>query len=356
MQPEDDGVFQVARIAPYVKGGAQRWRVRAHFTVMNHGANKLQLVKMVLSYPGSTVKGSTRLLKDTNEKPEIDSRAVEPGKTTNFLIEDGLANPSGIGGNRSLFYPVAPKIRLKLYFIGYSNPVVYEAPQKAYVNTTPEGSYLYPGKQADLNTGEYWSHGTHLFTREQKFGYDLGVSRWNGKQWTELKSTAKKPFKNTDYLIYGKPVYTMAAGTIVNCAWSAPDNTPGVEGPKQNHFWILHGTGEIALYAHLQAGSVSKKYCPETVAENTFSLNIPIAAGVKLGNVGNSGSSDKPHLHVHVQRAVNGNKISSTGRPLLFRNSSNAGGADSVAIGSGPFSLNPLIGQMPGAPMNLIAP
>ncbi len=241
MQPEDDGVFQVARIAPYVKGGAQRWRVRAHFTVMNHGANKLQLVKLVLSYPGSTVKGST-------------------------------------------------------------------------------------------------------------------ACRWNGKQWTELKSTAKKPFKNTDYLIYGKPVYTMAAGTIVNCAWSAPDNTPGVEGPKQNHFWILHGTGEIALYAHLQAGSVSKKYCPETVAENTFSLNIPIAAGVKLGNVGNSGSSDKPHLHVHVQRAVNGNKISSTGRPLLFRNSSNAGGADSVAIGSGPFSLNPLIGQMPGAPMNLIAP
>ena len=58
---------------------------------------------------------------------------------------------------------------------------------------------------------------------------------------------------------------------------------------------------------------------------------------------------------MHVQRAVNGKKISSTGRPLLFRDSSNAGGA-SLAIGSAPFSLNPLIGQMPGAPTNLIAP
>ena len=254
--------------------------------------------------------------------------------------------------------PVAPKIRLKLYFAGYANPVVYQAPQKAYVNTTPGGQLPVPRQGRRISPTVEWagSHGTHQFTREQKFAYDLGVSRWNGKQWTELTSTATKPIKNTDFLIYGKPVYTMAAGTIVNCAWSAPDNTVGIEGPKQNHFWILHGTGEIALYAPSpRPDRLSKKYCPETVSENTFSLNIPIAAGVKIGNVGNSGSSDKPHLHVHVQRAVNGKKISSTGRPLLFRDSSNAG-ADAMAIGADPFSLNPLIGQMPGAPTNLIAP
>ena len=35
---------------------------------MNHGVKKLQLIKMVLSYPDSTVKGSTRLLKDTQRE------------------------------------------------------------------------------------------------------------------------------------------------------------------------------------------------------------------------------------------------------------------------------------------------
>lgn len=62
-----------------------------------------------------------------------------------------------------------------------------------------------------------------------------------------------------------------------------------------NHVIIAHGDGTFAVYAHLRRHSV-------TVAEGTH-----ISTGEKLGEVGNTGNSSVPHLHVHLMDRANPN-------------------------------------------------
>ncbi len=354
MHPIDNGVFQVARIAPSKQGGPQRWGVRAHFFVKNTGGATIELRKISLGYPGSPQAGGiVQLLNDTDDDPNVDSRDVLPGESNVFTIDDGVSN-------RNLVFPVPNQIRIRLSFDGFADPLDFQAPMGVYTNRVLGGSYLFPAKRSDLRFGQHWSVGIHAFHRAQKFGYDFGVSRYDRsqKKWVGLKRGTTGS-KNTDFLIYGKPVYAMAAGTIVKCAWSRPDNVPKQKLPGANHFVIDHGNGEFALYAHLQEGSVNPRLCPKTVAENTYGLSIPVAAGQFLGRAGNSGRSSGPHLHVHVELGANGRPFTgsaSTGRPLLFRDSHNRGGVSSSSLNARPFGFNALIGQMPVDRFNLIRP
>jgi len=276
-----------------------------------------------------------------------------------------MARSDGKGINRSLFFPLPATAQITLEFDDFSDRVTFKTGLQTYANKTPQGSYAFPGKKQDLLAGERWSGGIHAFGAQQEFGYDFGVSRWDSVQnrWTTLKlktdgsGNSEDGSENSDYLIWGKPVYTMAAGTIVRCTWSQPDNkTPGVkDGGQLNGFTIDHGNGEIAQYAHLQAGTVNESLCPKNVAENTYGQNIPVAAGQFLGKAGNSGNSDGPHLHMHVSRGEGG-KLG-YGVPLLFRGIGNVStSGDSTTIGPGPFSYNTVNGQMPAAPFNLIDP
>lgn len=362
MHPEDNGVFQVARIAPETKGGKERWRVRAHFFVKNTGTRTIKLSKLSIGYPGGAPPAWTKTVADTDDDPAVDSREIAPGKTGGpFTLEDGMAAKGGTFGKRSLFFPVPREIRMTLAFEGYDQRVVYRKPLAVWKSTAQPNGYLFPAKSADLKAGEAWTAGIHAMSRDQKFGYDFGVSRWDAtaKKWTGLKPGTDGT-KNTDYLIFGKPVYSMAAGTVVKCTWSKPDNPkPGVKLPGSNNLLIHHGNGEYALYAHLKAGSVNPAYCPKDVEEDTYGLNIPVPAGAKLGQAGNSGASDGPHLHVHLALGANGKAFSgekATGRPLYFRSTRAAGGFDNVSIGAGPFAFNVLAGQMPAMPFNVIKP
>jgi hypothetical protein len=129
----------------------------------------------------------------------------------------------------------------------------------------------------------------------------MGVVAWDPvkNEWSSLLP-GKAGDKNEHYRIWGKPVYAMADGVVVQSENTRPNNPkPGedlsppdpVEG---NHFYIQHGD-ELVLYAHFQQGSLNAALMPKGSA---------VEEGDFLGLAGNSGNSSGPHLHIHAIQAT----------------------------------------------------
>ena len=114
-------------------------------------------------------------------------------------------------------------------------------------------------------------------------GSDLVVTHWYG---------------------YGEPVYAPADGQVIKVVDGLPCGPIGnrdLANPGGNHVVIDIGNDRQVLLAHLVAGSVA-------VEEGAY-----VTSGALIGRVGNSGNSDAPHLHLHVQSA------SETMVPFRFR-------------------------------------
>jgi hypothetical protein len=125
----------------------------------------------------------------------------------------------------------------------------------------------------------------HADTPNQRFAYDFMVVE-NGKYFKGDGSN------NEDYLCFGKKVLAPGAGIVLEAENSIIDNTPPEENwdqPLGNHVVIDHGNGEYSLLAHLKQGTVA------VLAGDS------VVAGQLLGLCGNSGGSDLPHLHFHMQ-------------------------------------------------------
>jgi len=108
----------------------------------------------------------------------------------------------------------------------------------------------------------------------------------------------------TNWYGYGEPVYAPADGRIVKVVDGFPCRPIG-DGdsahPAGNHVVIDIGNDRQVFLAHLRAGSIA-------VEEGAY-----VTLGTLIGQVGNSGNSEAPHLHIHVQTA------SETTVPFRFR-------------------------------------
>ena len=108
----------------------------------------------------------------------------------------------------------------------------------------------------------------------------------------------------TNWYGYDEPVYAPADGQIVKVVDGFPCRPIGTGdrvNPAGNHVVIDIGNDRQVLLAHLVAGSVA-------VEEGEY-----VTSGALIGRVGNSGNSEAPHLHLHVQSA------SETMVPFRFR-------------------------------------
>lgn len=125
---------------------------------------------------------------------------------------------------------------------------------------------------------------------------------------------------NEDFYAWGIEVLAPAAGTVVYARDDIEDNSrPGhieldkfakADDPTNavggNNVILDHGNGEYSLLAHLQKGSVRVE------------RGDVVKRGQVLGQLGNSGNSDAPHLHYHLMA---GSRIfQSDGLPAKFVN------------------------------------
>ncbi|MBY8967072.1 M23 family metallopeptidase [Algiphilus sp. NNCM1] len=101
-----------------------------------------------------------------------------------------------------------------------------------------------------------------------------------------------QPEAASAYAIHGTPVLAPCAGTVI-----ATENTrPDMPVPKMDrermlgNFVLLQCRDFQVVLAHLQPGSLS------------VTPGVAVIPGDRLGLVGNSGNSSRPHLHVHAQR------------------------------------------------------
>ena len=139
-----------------------------------------------------------------------------------------------------------------------------------------------------MQGGDTLNVNQHMSVRAQWFGIDF--MKVAGQSQRELSGTT--PLTVKDYYSWGEAVLAPIDGKIVSTIDGLPDNPLGTKDPKNpagNHVVIATASGTYVFLAHLQKGSVRVK------------PGQKVAAGQELGRCGNSGNSDAPHIHMHLQ-------------------------------------------------------
>ncbi len=224
-----------------------------------------------------------------------------------------------------------------------------------------------PFKGDDLADNDfiYWHPATHA-GGIQKHGYDLVLQRFGKvtKQWSEFKGDGAK---NSDFYLYGTPVYAMQDGKVIAGWRNAPENpVPGTyheeitahSGDKSriygggNGLWVEHADGSRVEYAHFQPGTVPSSLCPHNdkllplidssdVTKAWPHIRVPpgqqatIKKGQFLGRVGNSGTSSHPHLHIHREQGGQAGETKSGGEAVPIHFSS---GLSAAMTSDGPHT------------------
>ena len=123
--------------------------------------------------------------------------------------------------------------------------------------------------------------------RGQSYGVDVvRIDRWG------RRATGFQPREPSAYRIFGDSVFAPCAGRVVAVLDSLHDQSvPEVDRVHMagNHVLLACGTVHVLL-GHLQYGSVRVRV-GSTVGIQTL-----------LGQVGNTGNTGEPHLHIHAQR------------------------------------------------------
>lgn len=307
--PSDGRTVFVEKVAGGSTGESPHWRLHLDVWVKNTSLLPVALSSVGIGYTGGSDPATiTRLL------PTI----IGPGRTVKIIVPEERHNP----------YPLPTSTTIQLIAPGFG-PWSFTRTLANYINPVVDG-YRWFGKAADLPDGAYWSTplgdrltSQHRTSPTQRFAFDVGVVRQNANGvWTQLEAGGTVG-NNEDYLGFGMPVYAMHDGEVMQCFRNVLENTGSGGG---NSFWIRHAnnSNEYVLYAHMKEGSISEKACPPD-KDGVVKPGIFVKAGDKLGEMGNTGDSDTPHVHVHAQVGHvdfdEGLKESQMdGRPLLFAN------------------------------------
>jgi murein DD-endopeptidase MepM/ murein hydrolase activator NlpD len=128
----------------------------------------------------------------------------------------------------------------------------------------------------------------HMGVPAQWFGLDF--AKVGGPSQREL--TRGIPAKVEDYFAWGESVEAPIGGEIVAVMDGLPDNHIGVKDPQHpagNYVVLKAAEGRYLFLAHFQRGSI------------TVAVGQRVEVGQRLGSCGNSGNSDFPHIHMHIQ-------------------------------------------------------
>lgn len=132
-------------------------------------------------------------------------------------------------------------------------------------------------------TSESMNH--HYAVEAQKYALDIvKVNGWG------VRAFGLMPKELEAYMIYGEVVYSPCTGEIISLENTMVDHTPpdtDRENVLGNHV-VIYCNGVSVLLAHLKKGSLKQV------------LGEIVESGQPLGNIGNSGNTSEPHLHIHA--------------------------------------------------------
>ncbi|MCM8558426.1 M23 family metallopeptidase [Sphingomicrobium sediminis] len=173
-----------------------------------------------------------------------------------------------------------------------------------------QGSYILPlAGNAIISNGVFNNNG-HGWIRS-RFAYDfLGLSDTYGPM-------TDPEYRNENLAGFGMDVIAPADGKVVFIEDRVPDQVGGYDSATftfpdgsqayhGNNVIIDHGNGEFTSLMHLKFGSV------------VVAVGDTVVQGHKVGELGNSGDSYGPHLHVQLQHC--GEPQACPSLPLTFAN------------------------------------
>lgn len=134
----------------------------------------------------------------------------------------------------------------------------------------------------------------HLASPAQTGAVDLVALRRDG-----ARARGVCPGDLEDYEAYGQEVVSPCSGAVVGVVDDQPDQVPQSQTSAAgfgNHVRIDNGR-EVVHLAHLRLGSVR------------VSVGDEVTARQPVGQVGNSGRSAEPHLHIHAERDGRGVRL-----------------------------------------------
>ncbi|WP_033931116.1 M23 family metallopeptidase [Vibrio cholerae] len=165
------------------------------------------------------------------------------------------------------------------------------------------------------------SGGSNLLVNAHVRTLDSTVERysaWRGQSYAidfigigplGFKANSWSPTDPSDYVIFGTEILAPCNGKVK----AAENNMPDFDIPQKdlvnrlgNHVILFCDGFEIVL-AHMRHNSV------------IVAIGDEVAVGSKLGEVGNSGASTEPHLHIHAQRSPKDRGSMISGEPLALR-------------------------------------
>lgn len=140
--------------------------------------------------------------------------------------------------------------------------------------------------------------------RGQSYAIDFfGLGPWG------LRARGWRPVDAAAYAIFGAELRAPCAGAVVASEGTLPDFKPPDKDTLNrlgNHVILRCGAAEI-VFAHMRRDSI------------TVARGDSVAVGDFLGEVGNSGASTEPHLHIHAQRPAAEDAPPISGEPLALR-------------------------------------
>jgi hypothetical protein len=288
VEPMESGRVVYAPCAPKTSANPHNGICALKLGLKNREASALHVNQVQVSFVGSPAATGKTIAASLDIGPDAT-------KSWFFATQDEIVLP----------HPAPSHIRIRVRCDGFDAPASLLLPLAPHQSPTAAGSYRFPARAKDLRKGEYWSgvSATHAPAGDggQLFAYDMGVIAWDStKQAWSSVLPGKAGDKNEHFRIWGKPIYAMADGTVVEFANDRENNPkPGIDlsppDPVEgNHFYIQHGD-ELVLYAHFQKGSLTA---------SLMKKGAKVKSGDILGLAGNSGNSSGPHLHIHTIQAT----------------------------------------------------
>lgn len=163
--------------------------------------------------------------------------------------------------------------------------------------------------------------GSNLLVNEHLKTLDPSVERfrpWRGQSYAVdffglgplgLRARSWRPADPAAYAIFGAELRAPCDGVVVAAESAMPDfKVPQEDWVNRlgNHVILRCGQVEIVL-AHMRQGSV------------IVAPGDSVSTGDRMGEVGNSGASTEPHLHIHAQRPIGDSAPPISGEPLVLR-------------------------------------
>ncbi len=127
----------------------------------------------------------------------------------------------------------------------------------------------------------------HNVSETQTYAVDISKLNWLGS-----RAMGAYPTELDKYAIFGENLYSPCDGTVTKVIKNQPDFNPPETGeghPAGNHVEMVCD-GVTVILAHMKQNTV------------TVDSGQVLSTRELLGQIGNSGNTSEPHLHIHAEK------------------------------------------------------